>query len=124
MCAGVRPVGGQTSSRRCEESARAFQSGQSIDQMAARWTIKRDAVINHLWEYLRDGGRLDGGRLLDACRLTDADRNRALETLKRLGCRSLSPVFQELGGTVPYPELRLLGIYLSCTGSCSGREGL
>lgn len=103
--------------RRCEESAHAFESGLSLDQIAWRWCIKRETVINHLNEYVREGGRLDPGRLLGECRLNEQVRNHALGVMQRLGLFQLGPVYQEMGGDAPYSDLRALQLYLLCGGT-------
>jgi len=98
--------------RRSDESARAFQSGMSLDQIAARWSIKRDRVLYHLSRYVREGGRIDPGKILGESGLDEAMRARSLTALERLGTHALRPAFDDLEGAVSYPELRILALYL------------
>jgi ATP-dependent DNA helicase RecQ len=105
-----------TAKRRFEEVGEAFAAGQSLDQLAARYDVKRGTIANHLQRYCEAGHRLDADRVLQSSGLSLAERERGLAAFGKLGRERLGLVYEALGGSVPYDELHLLRLYLTCRG--------
>ncbi|HVR35280.1 MAG TPA: DNA helicase RecQ [Methylomirabilota bacterium] len=110
----TQPTRLKTVRRRCEEIGEAFTVGETIDQLAARFGVKRGTILQHLEQHVVSGGRLDAGRVLAASALPVEQRAPVLALFKRHGLDRLAPVFEELGGRVAYDELRLLRIWFRC----------
>jgi len=100
--------------RRHEDIAAAFAAGAKLDEMASRFGIKRGTVLQNLARYAEAGGTLDAERLLRCSLLSAAQRERALVAFEQHGSERLGPVHDALGGSVPYEELHLLRLSLSC----------
>jgi ATP-dependent DNA helicase RecQ len=103
-----------TAKRRFEEVGEAFAAGQSLDELAARLAVKRGTILQHLQRYCDAGNRLDADRVLQCSTLSADERRRALAVFRELGHEWLGPVHDALGGSVPYDELHLLRLYLTC----------
>jgi ATP-dependent DNA helicase RecQ len=120
----IRPAGDQTvRSRQTELGERsiqvgeAFNAGRSLVQLAAENQVRLETIIQHLINYALAGNALcQNGEFLAISRLTADEQATVLETFKRLGAERLKPVFEELGGTISYDELKILRLhYLSST---------
>jgi ATP-dependent DNA helicase RecQ len=106
----VRPV----FRRRRHEVGEMFRAGQTLDEIAQRYEVKRSAVLQQLYQFHEGGGELDAGQLLACSRLSEPERRRVLEAFDRLGLERLGSVHEALGGTVVYEELHLLRLYALC----------
>jgi ATP-dependent DNA helicase RecQ len=102
--------------RRFEEVGRLFAAGQTIEEIAQRYDIVPETVIQNLCRFYDSGGVLDPARLLRASRLSQSERAQVFEAFERLGRARLAPVFAALSGSVSYEELLLLRLYWSCRG--------
>jgi len=99
--------------RRGDERLRcAGDDGQSVDDLSARFGVKRTTIVENLKRYCESGGRIDPAQLIGCSQLSESDRERILQVFQRLGLERLAPVHQELEGTVSYEELHLLRVYL------------
>jgi ATP-dependent DNA helicase RecQ len=103
-----------TAKRRFEEVGVAFAAGQSLDELAARFAVKRGTILQHLQRYCDAGNRMDADCVLRSSTLSAEVRDRALATFGQLGHEWLGPIHDVLGGSVPYEELHLLRLYLKC----------
>ncbi len=101
---------------RSAEMARLFVDGQPIEQIAAAFQIQPGTVVQHLYRFHAAGGKLDRERVLGESKLQLSQRARVFEAFQRLGGHRLAPVFEALGGAVPYEELQLLRLYWVCEG--------
>ncbi len=117
------PAGGQdaaeettwlTVKRRFEEVGEAFAAGQSIDDLAERFAVKHETILQNLQRWHAAGHHMDADRLLLCSRLPAQERDRVLAQFRKLGHQQLSPVYNALGGRVAYDELHLLRLYLMC----------
>ncbi len=95
--------------------AEAFNSGRSLDQLAADLRIQPDTIIQHLINYALAGNTLrQDGEFLALSRLPAGEQAAVLTAFTKLGAERLKPVFEELGGTISYDELKILRLhYLS-----------
>jgi len=91
-----------------------FNQGQTIDQLAVEFKIQRDTALNHLYQYLRENRPLQQKYLLVNSSLMEEQQKLVLSSFARLGTERLRPVFEDLSGTVPYTELKLLRLYYLC----------
>ncbi|HEU0038148.1 MAG TPA: DNA helicase RecQ [Verrucomicrobiae bacterium] len=103
-----------TTKRRFEEVGEAFVAGQSLDELAARFAVKRGTILQNLQHYGDAGHRLDADRVMRCSTLSPKGRERVLAVFSQLGHEALGPVQDALGGSVPYEELHLLRLYLKC----------
>jgi ATP-dependent DNA helicase RecQ len=103
-----------TAKRRFEEVGAAFAAGQSLDELAGRFAVKRGTILQNLQRYCETGNRLDANRVLQCSVLSPEERARSLAAFSQLGHEWLGPVHDALGGSVPYDELHLLRLYLTC----------
>jgi ATP-dependent DNA helicase RecQ len=103
-----------TVKRRFEEMGEAFAAGQSLDELAACFAVKRGTILQNLQRYCDAGNRLDADRVIQCSTLSPEVRERALAVFSQLGHEWLGPVHDALGGRVPYEELHLLRLHLKC----------
>ena len=103
-----------TAKRRFEEVGEAFTAGQSLDELAARFAVKRGTILQNLQRYTDAGNRLDADRILQCSKLSADKRERALRVFGQLGHERLGPAHDALGGSVSYEELHLLRLHLKC----------
>ncbi len=95
--------------------AEAYNRGESIEALMARFNTKEETVMKALLKYHRDGHSLRCDGLLRRSTLPAELQAEVMETFGRLGVRKLEPVYAALNGRVSYPELRILQLYfLSC----------
>ncbi len=94
--------------RRFEEVGGLFDSGRSVPELQALYGVKRDTIIEHLTAYFRAGHPIDGTRLVGVSTLAPERQAEVLRIIAEHGPNYLRPVFDTLGGTVPWDELRLL----------------
>ncbi len=99
---------------RAAEIAKLFLSGRTIQQSAAALQIKPATVLENLYRFQLAGGRLDPERILGESKLRVSQQAQVFEAFQRLGIERLAPIFQALGGVVPYEELHLLRLYWAC----------
>jgi ATP-dependent DNA helicase RecQ len=102
---------------RSGEIAKLFVEGQTIEQIASAFEIKPGTVVQNLSRFQQAGGKLDPERVLGESNLRGSDRARVFALFEQLGTERLAPVYEALGGSVPYEELHLLRLYRVCKGS-------
>lgn len=90
------------------EVAGLYNSGSSIDDLADKYSVKTQTIINHLYKYASEGNklRIDGitGKILIDLKLKDA----AIEAFNNEGSISLTPVFNKFNGKISYDDLHLI----------------
>jgi len=106
----IRPV----SRRRSDEVGELFGEGKSLEEIASRFNVMEETVIQQLYRFHQSGGRLDPQRLLGFSRLSDSEHDLVLNAFESLGCERLAPVREALLGAVSYGELHLLRLYWLC----------
>jgi ATP-dependent DNA helicase RecQ len=82
-----------------------FDTGESIDSVAARLSRARSTVCGYLEEYLRYRKRLHAQPWVDA-----ATEQRVAELLVTEPSDKLKPIFETLGGEIPYDTLRWVAV--------------
>jgi ATP-dependent DNA helicase RecQ len=99
---------------RYQEVGEMYDNGQSVEQIAAVFSVKTNTIIQHLERYRRDGHSIRASDLLALVAAPEAEQQRALEAFEDLGAGYLAPIFEALEGRVSYDDLRILRLhYLS-----------
>jgi ATP-dependent DNA helicase RecQ len=95
--------------KRFEEVGRAYNEGVSIDDLATRYGVRIDTIIDHLGTYSASGQALrDPDGIVAASNLDEPTRAAVLTAFGELGTRRLRAVHERFSGAVPYAELKLL----------------
>ena len=113
----------KTAKRRHIMVGEAYNTGKTITELAADYDVKRNTIINHLYDYICQGHPLrTDNELLTLSALTLDQQAVVLETFERLGTDRLKPVFDILNEKVCYDELYLLRLvfYVKVQGSPLG----
>ncbi len=99
-------------SSRTVQVGEAFNAGSSLAELAGKWQVSPDTIIQHLVNYALDGHPLrHSGEFLALSRLAPDQQSAVLEAFRILGPERLKPVFEELGGAVSYDELKILRLH-------------
>jgi ATP-dependent DNA helicase RecQ len=106
---------GSLAKRRFVEVGELFAGGMSIEQLQAQYGVQRSTIVNHLANYLREGGAVDVERVRATSRLSPEEQQRVFAVFDELGPHALNPVFEALGGTIPYDELHVLRVVYVAT---------
>ncbi len=115
-------VASRSGVRRFEEVGELFDSGRTVPELQALYGVKRDTIIEHLTAYVHAGHTIDGTRLRGASTLPPDRQAEVLRAIAEHGPNYLRPVFDALGGTVPWDELRLLRL-IHITGAAGAIDG-
>ena len=102
-------------SERSIQVGEAYNAGRSIQQLSAEQQVQPDTILQHLWNYAKAGKTLrQSGEFLALSHLPLDQQAAALDAFKKLGAERLKPIYEELGGTISYDELKILRLhYLS-----------
>jgi ATP-dependent DNA helicase RecQ len=85
-----------------------FRRGASIEQVMAHLNRARSTVVGYLGEYLRHEQVTDSSPWVDS-----ATARRIEAALEELGPQQrLTPIFEHLGGTIPYDQIRIVATCL------------
>ena len=93
---------------RHEEVGERFAAGQSLDEIAEAFLVKRQTVVANLVKYAEAGHPVDGARLQSQSTLPPDQQGAVLAAFASLGDQYLRPIFDALNQTVDYDELHLL----------------
>ena len=105
---------GGLAKRRFVEVGELFAGGYSVEQLQAQYDVERSTILGHLATFQRQGGAVDGQRVLAVSRLLPEQQAQVLALFDELGADALSPVFQALNGSISYEELHVMRVvYLS-----------
>lgn len=88
-----------------------FSAGHSVPELMAEFGVKQGTIIDHLYRYRQDGHTPRADDLLDLSKLSEENRAAALAAFARHGVEFLRPVFDELGGSIDYAELKIIRLY-------------
>lgn len=94
---------------RDKEVGRAFNSGQTVQQLVEQYHVTRGTILDHLTRYAMSGGPLrkeDG--LASMTALSAYDRQLTMAAFQELGAQKLKPVFEKLDEKVTYDDLRIM----------------
>jgi ATP-dependent DNA helicase RecQ len=94
--------------------ARKYASGRSIAQIADDEGFTQGTILNHLSKYLQAGNSLPASGFLEASNLSGEKQAQVLAAFKKHGPDYLRPVYDALGETVSYDEIKIMRmVYLS-----------
>ncbi|HZW03096.1 MAG TPA: DNA helicase RecQ [Anaerolineaceae bacterium] len=90
----------------------AYNTGQSIPELMQQYGVQRSTILDHLTTFAQEGNPLrQSGELLSLIDLPDERQQAALQAFEQLGSQYLKPVFDHLGGTVTYDDLKILRLH-------------
>jgi ATP-dependent DNA helicase RecQ len=98
------------------EVAEAYNAGQSVVELAEAYQVRLDTILDHLWQFKRSGGTLRPSQ--DFLALAEIDPNRLAEAMtafQTLGAELLKPVYEALGGSLNYDQLKLIRLHFLCS---------
>ncbi len=104
---GVSRTTSLTGQRRTEYVWEHFQSGESITDIAADMGFTQGTILNHLKKAHQAGKPLNIEGLKASSQLSSEDGERVIAAFDDLGVEYLRPVFDALGGNIPYDQLHL-----------------
>lgn len=107
----LKKVRSTVSTQKHEQVGEAFNEGQSIKLLAEEHGVKEVTILTHLKKFLDEGNtlRLDG--LLEACNLSDRQRDQIIKAMDKKGPLMLRPVYEELNKQIGYDQLRIMQLY-------------
>jgi len=97
----------KTGRQRSEYVWKQFQSGKSIDQIAADMGFRPGTIFRHLQKSLSDGREINAEYLKKSSRLSAKDGQRVIDAFAEHGDGFLSPIFNALNEEISYEEIRL-----------------
>ena len=108
---GIKKDGGK---RRYVVVGELFNEGESIEALAARFQVRHSRIISNLMRFVRDGNTLRDGAGFSEMVSAPADKQKAaIAVFEELGTEFLKPVFEKMGGTVSYDDLKIIRMVLS-----------
>jgi ATP-dependent DNA helicase RecQ len=92
----------------------AYNDGESLQQLAERYGVTLNTIIDHLVKFLSEGNMLRKPQELQSLAAsTPLIQQAVFEAFDQLGIEFLKPVFDRLNGAVNYDDLKILRlIYL------------
>ncbi|OIP41984.1 ATP-dependent DNA helicase RecQ [Candidatus Desantisbacteria bacterium CG2_30_40_21] len=90
-----------------------FNSGKSIEELTAEFSVKPNTIISHLYKYITEEGSSlrYSDEFLTLLTISPEQREAAFNAFDRMGTERLKPVFDALDGQVSYDELHLLRLW-------------
>ncbi|MBW1699596.1 MAG: DNA helicase RecQ [Deltaproteobacteria bacterium] len=92
----------------------AYNSGISIPGIMAYYKIKKTTVLDHLFNYLKEGNAVRSDGLLTLSSIPSDRRALVLETFEKFGAEFLKPAYEALCREIDYDELKILRLYYLC----------
>ena len=96
---------------RFTEVGRAFMKGDSINELADCFAVKKDTIVDNLFRYMQDGQPVSAERLGGEISAPAEVLRRVLDFFKQNGADYLKPVFDHCQGRLSYYELKLIRLY-------------
>jgi ATP-dependent DNA helicase RecQ len=94
-----------------ERIAKAFNEGQSIEHLAEENGVKSLTVLKYLKKYLEEGHSLRAEGIAEASPLSRRKQDEVLHSLDKKGTKMLRSVYEDLGKSVSYSDLRVMQLY-------------
>ena len=94
----------------------AYNAGKSIASLTQEYGVQRGTILDHLASFVQEGNPVrKSDEFLSLLNLPGEQQEAALQAFEQLGDRYLRPVYDHLGGTVTYDDLKILRLhFLSC----------
>jgi ATP-dependent DNA helicase RecQ len=91
-----------------------YYSGISINEIVNRHQVKLQTIINHLYDFILDGGQIKADGLKEFLHQDKDIEAKILKTYADLGTEKLKPVYDSLGGNIDYEILSVYRVYYLC----------
>lgn len=93
----------------------AYNAGESVQTLMARYGVSADTILNHLARYVMAGNPLRSAEdLIALSNLSPDQQMKVFKAFDMLGSDMLKPVHEKLNGTVNYDELKILRLCYLC----------
>ena len=103
------------SGRRYMEVGEAYNSGESLENLMARYGVTADTILNHLARFIQAGNPLRSAEdLISLSNLSPDQQMAVFKAFDQTGSDMLKPVYDKFNGTVNYDELRILRLCYLC----------
>jgi len=103
------------SGRRYMEVGEAYNSGESLENLIARYGVSADTILNHLARFIQAGNPLRSAEdLISLSNLSPDQQMAVFKAFDQTGSDMLKPVYDKFNGTVNYDELRILRLCYLC----------
>jgi len=89
----------------------AFNAGQAVEQLAEKWQVKHETILDHLYQYFQEGYSLRSGGLLQLLQISDEQFRRAVQAFDEHGFDFLRPVFEALNEEISYRDLKVIRLH-------------
>jgi ATP-dependent DNA helicase RecQ len=97
--------------KRFHQVGEAFCDGQSVSELAEEAGVRKQTIIKHLYDYVREGNAIPADQLLSDVTVGLELQKEVLSLFEKMGVAYLTPVYDALHGRVRYDDLHLLRIY-------------
>ncbi len=94
-----------------------FRTGVSVDHVADEVARSRGTVVNYLMDFIE----AERPATITAW-ISETDYERIAAVVGELGTERLRPVFEALGGTVSYDDIRIVGAHISALADAESGE--
>jgi len=101
--------------RRYVAVGEAYNAGQSIESLMARYGVSADTILNHLARFIQAGNPLRTAEdLMSLSKLTPDQQQNVFQAFDELGPDMLKPIYEKLNSAVNYDELKILRLCYLC----------
>ena len=95
--------------RRYRIVAEAYNAGETVEGLMARYQVTAGTILDHFARYLSAGNKLrDGADLRAPSSVAPEQQQAAFAAFDEIGPAFLKPVYDRLDGAVNYDELKIL----------------
>lgn len=101
--------------RRYVAVGEAYNAGESLENLMARYGVTADTILNHLARFIMAGNPLCSAEdLIALSKLTPDQQQKVFTAFDELGSDMLKPVHEKLNATINYDELKILRLCYLC----------
>ncbi len=94
---------------------KAYNAGESIEALTARYSVATDTILNHLSRFVMAGNTLHSTEaLLSLSGLSPSQQQKVFAAFDELGAEMLKPIHEKLNAAVNYDELKILRLCYLC----------
>jgi ATP-dependent DNA helicase RecQ len=88
-----------------------YNSGRTVADIMAMFSIKQTTVLDHLFTFFTEGNPLQNGSVIEGSALSAKEQKTVFNAFDKLGIEFLSPVYSSLHCAISYEELKILRLY-------------
>ncbi len=101
--------------RRYAAVGEAYNAGESIESLMARYSVTADTILNHLARFIMAGNPLRSAEdLIALSTLTPDQQQKVFSAFDELGSDMLKPIHEKMNATINYDELKILRLCYLC----------